>query len=71
MCRADLTPITMRWEQQRPSPQGNFSSPHTCVKWEEINDWLMKRSVDRIFEPGYLKHPVLGDVYKKGNLDDS
>lgn len=69
MCRADLTPVTMRWGTQSRIPHGNFSSPHTCVNWEAIDDWQRARSVDQLFDPGYLKHPVLGDVYTEAALE--
>ena len=68
MCRADLTPVTMRWGHSQAIPHANFSSPHTCVDWGAINDWLGSRSIDRIFDPGYLKHPVFGDVYTEAAL---
>jgi len=69
MCKADLTPITMRWGSQQPIPHANFSSPHTCANWEAINDWSKERFVEKIFDRGYLKHPVFGDVYTEATLE--
>ena len=62
MCHADITPITMRWDTTQPIPTANFSSPHECLRWESINGWAKERSVDKILEPGYLKHPKFGVV---------
>ncbi|KAE8336292.1 hypothetical protein BDV24DRAFT_168432 [Aspergillus arachidicola] len=69
MCRADISPITMRWGHKQAMPLGNFSSPHTCVAWDLITEWSKSRSISGIFEPGYLQHPVYGTVYTKENLE--
>lgn len=80
MCRGDVAPLTMRWAHSVPVPAANFSSPHTCYSWVLLNNWAKARSIENIFEPGYLKHPVLGDVYtwdgfellsKIGSMNDS
>ncbi|KAJ0123887.1 hypothetical protein J7T55_012358 [Diaporthe amygdali] len=63
MCRADVQPRTMRWLDTEPIPGANVTSPHNCNSWEALDDWASQRSIDRIFEPGYLKHPTFGDVY--------
>ncbi|KAK4445306.1 hypothetical protein QBC34DRAFT_306978, partial [Podospora aff. communis PSN243] len=63
MCRGDVAPLTMRWGHTQPKPLANFSSAHRCVNWESINDWARRRTVARLFEPGYLRHPILGDVF--------
>ncbi|KAF1822547.1 uncharacterized protein K489DRAFT_320844 [Dissoconium aciculare CBS 342.82] len=71
MCRADLTPITMRWGHKQPVPLGNFSSPHQCVDWSRVDYWMQDRSIDDIFRPGYLQHPVLGEVYTEENQENA
>lgn len=63
MCRGDPSPITMRWGQSQAIPLANFSSPHSCVNWDTLNSWAHERTIDGLFEPGYLKHPVYGNVY--------
>lgn len=62
MCHGDTTPLTMRWGKMQKIPLANFSSPHECVSWAGINQWARERSVSRISEPGYLKHPKYGVV---------
>lgn len=71
MCRADLTPITMRWGPRQAMPLGNFSSQHTCADWSLIEEWSSKRSLERIFEEGYLIHPVWGEVYTEANRENA
>ncbi|KAK3370413.1 hypothetical protein B0H63DRAFT_528134 [Podospora didyma] len=63
MCRADVAPLTMRWGRTQPKPLANFSGPHSCVNWDALYGWAKGRNIDRLFEPGYLRHPVLGDVF--------
>ncbi|KXX77723.1 hypothetical protein MMYC01_204874 [Madurella mycetomatis] len=70
MCHADVQPITMRWAKSVPVPGANYSTPHNCYNWEAVNNWAKSRSLDRIFEPGYLKHPVFGDVYSWDGLEN-
>jgi hypothetical protein len=71
MCRADITPITMRWGERQAVPLGNFSSQHECVKWDTLLEWIQPRSISQLFEPGYLNHPVWGPVYSEENLENS
>lgn len=71
MCRADITPVTMRWGKKQAVPLGNFSSQHECVNWEALMDWIRPRSISNIFDPGYLNHPILGQVYTEENLENS
>lgn len=63
MCRGDVTPLTMRWGHTQAIPLANFSSPHSCVSWDALNGWAREREVTKLFEPGYLRHPIFGDVY--------
>lgn len=60
----------MTWPKTYAVPGANTTSPHTCVSWDAVNSWARSRSIDNIFEPGYLKHPVFGDVYGK-DFEDS
>ena len=69
MCHGDISPVTMRWGQTQPIPLGNFSSPHECVNWAAINEWAKERSVEKVIEPGYLKHPRFGVVVDE-NFDN-
>lgn len=71
MCRADMTPITMRWGHTQAMPLGNFSTPHMCVDWTQVDGWMKNRSIDKIFEPGYLRHPTLGAVYTEQTLQNA
>ena len=61
MCRADDTPFTLLWGRSR-SPQANHSGLHRCVKWDDVQSWSKARNVQRLTEPGALKHPRFGDV---------
>ncbi|KAK4164427.1 hypothetical protein QBC43DRAFT_344572 [Cladorrhinum sp. PSN259] len=70
MCHADVQPITMRWAQTVPVPGANYSVEHNCYNWDAVNNWAKGRSLDRIFEPGYLKHPTFGDVYSWEGLEN-
>ena len=65
MCHADIAPVTMRWGHTQPVPLANFSSPHQCANWADINDWAKTRSIENLTEPGYLMHPEFGIVYPK------
>ncbi|KAK1753689.1 hypothetical protein QBC47DRAFT_347704 [Echria macrotheca] len=64
MCRGDTAPLTMRWGRSQPRPLANFSSAHSCVNWDSLNGWAQKRAVTHLFDPGYLRHPVLGNVFE-------
>lgn len=65
MCWGDLTPFTMQWTENHRKPSANFSSARKCVNWDALSGWARERHIERLFEPGYLKHPVLGDVYNR------
>lgn len=60
MCQADTSLITMRWKPDQALPGANFSSPHECVNWKNLEDWLEPRaiSIDVIRK---LEHPTLGE----------
>ncbi|KAH6683989.1 hypothetical protein B0J14DRAFT_693270 [Halenospora varia] len=62
MCQGDTSLITFRWGQSQPVPLGNFSSPHKCRSWEELDEWNAERYVD-VFQPGLVVHPTLGPAY--------
>lgn len=70
MCRGDVQPRTMRWIDTEPIPGANTTSPHNCKTWEALDEWAAQRSIDRIFEPGYLKHPIFGDVYSSNGTTE-
>lgn len=70
MCRADVTPRTMRWVQTEAVPGDNSSSPHSCYSWDAVDEWAKARSIDNVFEKGYLKHPIFGDVYTWEGLEE-
>lgn len=59
MCQADTTALTMKWDPDLPRPVDNLSSPHECVNWERLMEWVIPNSVD-VFADGMLVHPTLG-----------
>lgn len=69
MCQGDTELLTMKWLENQPMPAGNFSMPHKCVNWDKLEAWAESRRISRLFEPGYLVHPTLGDVYIDGHGD--
>jgi hypothetical protein len=63
MCNPDMSIITMRWGHLQPSSLANWTFPHTCRSWDAIEDWGSQRYVERLFEPGWLNHPTLGELF--------
>ena len=59
MCQADTTLLTMAWGKHGPLPISNFTSPHECVNWDRLMEWVEPRSFDA-FEEGMLVHPKFG-----------
>ncbi|KFY44951.1 hypothetical protein V494_01240 [Pseudogymnoascus sp. VKM F-4513 (FW-928)] len=67
MCQADPTLVTMKWSNSRAVPIGNLTSPHECVNWDSLMEWVKPNSID-VFENGVLVHPNLGPVYLDGEF---
>lgn len=70
--RSSDTPRTLprcptRRGHSQPRPLANFSSAHSCANWDTLNKWAQERAVLNLFEPGYLRHPVLGTVFDGPN----
>ncbi|KAJ2899216.1 hypothetical protein MKZ38_003359 [Zalerion maritima] len=61
-CQGDSSLVTFRWGQSQPIPLGNFSSAHTCVDWERLEEYNKARHVD-VFQEGLVVHPVYGPAY--------
>jgi hypothetical protein len=59
MCQADPSLLTMKWSEHRPLPIGNLSSPHECVNWDRLQEWVGPHSFDPVAE-GMLVHPKFG-----------
>ena len=59
MCQGDTTLVTMRWSQRGPLPIGNFSSPHQCVNWGLLMEWVKPHAFDG-FAEGVMVHPKFG-----------
>ncbi len=58
----------MRFIPSQISPVVNFSITHSCVDWGALDGWAEARHIPNFQSPGYLQHPVLGDVFGK-NFD--
>ncbi|KAL3964635.1 hypothetical protein ACCO45_001639 [Purpureocillium lilacinum] len=56
MCQGDTTVLTMKWEEGGARPIGNLTSPHECVNWDRLMEWVVPNSVD-VFADGVLVHP--------------
>lgn len=59
MCQGDTTVLTMKWDEKGARPIGNLSSPHECVNWDRLMEWVVPNSVD-VFADGMLVHPTFG-----------
>ncbi|KAG8424316.1 hypothetical protein J3458_001119 [Metarhizium acridum] len=59
MCQGDTTVLTMKWDAKGARPIGNLSSPHECVNWDRLMEWVVPNSVD-VFADGMLVHPTFG-----------
>lgn len=59
MCEGDTTILTMKWDMKKPLPIPNMASPHECVNWDRLMDWVKPNSVD-IFAENMFVHPTFG-----------
>ena len=59
ICQADPSLLTMKWSEHGPLPIGNLSSPHECVNWDQLQEWVVPHSFDPIAD-GMLVHPKFG-----------
>lgn len=59
MCQGDTTIFTMKWHDVVAPPVGNLSSPHECVNWDRLMEWVVPNSVN-VFADGVLVHPSFG-----------
>ena len=59
MCQGDTTLLTMKWNATGLHPIGNLTSPHECVNWDRLMEWVVPNSFDA-FADGVLVHPTLG-----------
>ncbi|ORY66166.1 uncharacterized protein BCR38DRAFT_174221 [Pseudomassariella vexata] len=66
MCQGDTTVLTMIWADYRLRPIGNLTSPHECVNWDRLMDWVTPNSRD-LTAPGWLVHPKFGSVVVDGH----
>lgn len=64
-CAGDVSLLTMKWGVHIREPVANFTSPHECVNWDNIQDWASERVYD-VMAPGVLVHPTLGPSYPDG-----
>ncbi|MCJ1235864.1 hypothetical protein MMC14_003837 [Varicellaria rhodocarpa] len=55
----------MAWGKHGPLPISNFTSPHECVNWDRLMEWVEPRSFDA-FEEGMLVHPKFGPAFIDG-----
>ncbi|KAL2063094.1 hypothetical protein VTL71DRAFT_6166 [Oculimacula yallundae] len=67
LCQADTTPITMLWHDDFYRPIANMTSPHECVNWDRLMEWVEPHAVD-LAQEGYLVHPKTGPVVEDGHL---
>lgn len=56
MCKADESPLTMRWLDDTPEPNGNPAIAHECVNWDLLMDEFTRKRVD----PSVFVHPKFG-----------
>ncbi|OAQ84703.1 peptidase family M28 family [Purpureocillium lilacinum] len=66
MCQGDTTVLTMKWEEGGARPIGNLTSPHECVNWDRLMEWVVPNSVD-VFADGVLVHPKRANVTGNGS----
>ncbi|KAF2181168.1 hypothetical protein K469DRAFT_590401 [Zopfia rhizophila CBS 207.26] len=59
MCQGDTNVFTMKWVDRHPKPIGIFTSPHECVNWDRLMEWVKLQSVDALAN-GMLVHPKFG-----------
>ncbi|KAF2704677.1 hypothetical protein K504DRAFT_484870 [Pleomassaria siparia CBS 279.74] len=61
-CKADETPLTIRWLYNTPLRTGNRSIDHECVNWDRITEGLERWKVDPFMPPNVFVHPKFGPV---------
>jgi hypothetical protein len=66
MCQADTSLITMYWQDTSARPGGNMTSPHECVKWDRLMEWVVPNSRN-LFVDGVLVHPKFGALFADGH----
>ncbi|KAK3988012.1 hypothetical protein QBC44DRAFT_382730 [Cladorrhinum sp. PSN332] len=69
MCNADTTLITMHWLDKHRKPAARDLGEHKCVVWDDIDQWMAKRSFDPL-KAGVLMHPKFGDPYDRDPTHD-
>lgn len=57
MCKGDESPLTMRWLDDVPKPNGNSDIAHECVNW----DLLMEEFARIYVPPSVFVHPKFGE----------
>ncbi|KAI1183513.1 hypothetical protein F5B17DRAFT_448291 [Nemania serpens] len=67
MCQGDPTLLTMKWSRRNPLPIGNLTSPHECVNWDRLMEWVQPNSID-VLQDGILVHPENGPVFVNGDF---
>lgn len=61
MCQGDTALITMMFADYSLRPIGNFTSPHECVNWPRLMEWVEPNSRD-LAQEGWLVHPKFGEA---------
>ncbi|KAH0437160.1 hypothetical protein CcaCcLH18_04028 [Colletotrichum camelliae] len=67
MCQGDTTLITMKWNSTGLRPIGNLTSPHECVNWDRLMEWVVPNPFDALAD-GVLVHPTFGPVFRDRQL---
>jgi hypothetical protein len=62
MCHGDTSVVTLRWGHKQPVPLANWTMPHVCKRWDDVSEWASKNYVQHLHDPGWLKHPTLGEL---------
>lgn len=57
MCQADTTLVTFSWDDSIGDTVGNFTTPHKCVRWDGLMEWVNPRT-----HPKYGT-PIVGGIY--------
>ncbi|KAM3548793.1 hypothetical protein MY1884_009024, partial [Beauveria asiatica] len=70
MCQGDTTVLTMKWEDGGARPIGNLTSPHECVNWDRLMEWVVPNSRD-VFADGMLVHPLYGPLFENGKPSEA
>lgn len=62
MCNADMTLYRYHWRNDTLKPKPTVMSPHICLDWKRLQDWLDVHEFD-IYGRNMLVHPTLGRVH--------